>query len=75
MQTTFQTTGAVYNGARYRLAYNFKAGSSYIIYVTSAAVENTVGFPTGPFIRLDVNNNGGGGSTGCNGPETLNPNP
>lgn len=74
MQTIFQTTGAVYKGARYRIAYNFKAGYSYIIYVTAAAVENTVGFPTGPFIRLDVNNNGGGGSTGCNGPESLNPN-
>jgi len=71
MQTTFQTNGAVQKGARYRIAYNFKAGYSYIIYVTTAAVENTVGFTTGPYIRLDVNNNGGGGSTGCNGPETL----
>lgn len=43
-----------------------------MIYVTAAAVENTTGYPTGPYIRLDINNNGGGGSTGCNGPEVLN---
>lgn len=72
MQTIYQTTGGVSKGARYRIAYNFKANYSYIIYVTAAAVENTLGFPTGPFLRLDVNNNGGGGSTGCNGPETVN---
>lgn len=72
MQTVYQTTGGVSKGGRYRIAYNFKANYSYIIYVTAAAVENTVGFPTGPFIRLDVNNIGGGGSTGCNGPETVN---
>ncbi len=72
MQTIYQITGGVSKGARYRIAYNFKVNYNYIIYVTAAAVENTVGFPTGPFIRLDVNNNGGGGSTGCNGPETVN---
>ena len=71
MQTTYQTVGAVLKGARYRISYNFKIGYSYTIYVTAAALENTIGFATGPFIRLDVNNNGGGGSTGCNGPETL----
>ncbi len=75
MQTVYQTTGGVSQGARFRIAYNFKAGYSYMIYVTAAAIENTVGLPTGPFMRLDVNNNGGGGSTGCNGPETVNYNP
>ena len=74
MQTIFQTTGGVSKGARYRIAYNFKVNYTYIIYVTAAAVENTAGSNTGPYIRLDVNNNGGGGSTGCNGPETLTPN-
>ncbi len=72
IKTEYQTTGAVYKGGRYRIAYNFKSGYTYTIYVTAAAVENTIGYPTGPFIRLDINNNGGGGSTGCNGPEILN---
>jgi len=72
IRTEYQTTGGVYKGGRYRIAYNFKAGYSYTIYITAAAVENTVGFPTGPFVRADINSIGGGGSTGCNGPETLN---
>lgn len=54
MQTAFQTIGSVYKGARYRIAYNFKAGYRYMIYVTAAALENMVGFNTGPYIRLDV---------------------
>jgi hypothetical protein len=74
MQTVYETTGAVSKGARYRIAYNFKASYTYTIYVTAAAVENTVGFPTGPYIRVDVNSNGGGGSIGCNGPEIVNAN-
>ncbi|MFZ6023975.1 MAG: hypothetical protein ACOYVG_05910 [Bacteroidota bacterium] len=52
MQTTYQTTGPVYKGAKYRIAYNFKAGYSYMIYVTAAAVENTVGLKTGPFYKI-----------------------
>ncbi|MBS1638634.1 MAG: hypothetical protein JSR12_01135, partial [Bacteroidetes bacterium] len=63
-----------YQGTRFRLAYNFKAGYSYLIYVTVAADINTVGYPTGPYLRVDVNNNGGGGSTACNGPDGVNPN-
>lgn len=43
-----------------------------MVYITAAAVENTVGNNTGPYIRADINSNSGGGSTGCNGPETVN---
>jgi hypothetical protein len=71
MQTTFQPAGLVLKGARFRIAYSFKANYSYIIYVTAAALENTIGSSTGPYLRLDANNNAGGGSTGCNGPESL----
>ena len=68
MQTTFQSSGSVLQGARYRIAYSFKSGYTYDVFITAAAVENTSGNNTGPFIRVDVNNNGGGGSAGCNGP-------
>lgn len=43
IKTEYQTTSAVYKGGRYRIAYNFKPGYSYMIYVTTAAVENTIG--------------------------------
>lgn len=74
IRTEYQTTGGVLRGGRYRIAYTFKAGYSYIVYITAAAAENTVGNNTGPYIRADINSNGGGGSTGCNGPETINAN-
>ena len=71
MQTIYQTVGGVLMGARYRIAYNFKANYSYTIYITAAAIENTVGYGTGPYLRVDANNYAGGGSIGCNGPESL----
>ena len=72
IRTEYQTVGTVYKGGRYRIAYNFKAGYSYMVYITAAAIENTLGFNTGPYIRADINSSSGGGSTGCNGPESLN---
>ncbi|NJO24600.1 MAG: hypothetical protein HC867_00685 [Bacteroidia bacterium] len=51
MQTTFQTTGSVLKGARYRIAYNFKANYTYRIYITAAAIENTVGSTTGAIYK------------------------
>jgi len=61
-------------GTKYRIAYNFKVGYRYIITVTSAELINTAGFPTGPYLRLDLTNSGGGGDTTCFGPQTVNPN-
>lgn len=74
MPTLYETTGNVSKGTRFRIAYNFKSGYTYTIYVTMAADINTTGYPTGPYLRVDVNNNGGGGTTGCNGAENVNPN-
>lgn len=58
-------------GTRYRIAYNFKVGYSYAIYVTAAADVNTVGYSTGPYLRMDIDNSGGGGGTACNGAQTI----
>ncbi|MGH2645324.1 MAG: hypothetical protein ACRDE2_15325, partial [Chitinophagaceae bacterium] len=61
---------STYNGTKYRMAYNFKAGYSYVIHITASA--DLVG-TTGPWLRVDIDNYGGGGGT-CNGPQSISPN-
>ena len=61
IQTTYDPAGAgTWKGGSFRIYYNFKAGYSYSIYVTAAAVENTVGFQTGPYFKLVIDNSAGG---------------
>lgn len=74
IKTIYEETAAVSRGGRFRIAYSFKAGYNYMVYVTAAADQNTLGYGTGPYIRIDANNSNGGGSTGCNGPEIVNAN-
>lgn len=57
-------------GTLYRLTYNFKVGYRYIITVTAAEYINTQGYPTGPYLRLDMSNDGSSRPY-CNGPEPV----
>lgn len=61
-------------GTKYRIAYNFKQGYTYFITLNAAELNNTAGSSTGPFLRLDLTNYGGGGGTICQGPQTIQPN-
>lgn len=60
-------------GTKYRINYNFKAGAKYIITVNAAAKTGSTN-GTGPNLRLDLTNAGGGGGTACNGPASIDPN-
>lgn len=74
IQTVYVSGGAgTWKGGSYRIYYNFKDGYSYTIYVTAAAVENTVGNQFGPYFRLDVDNMTGGlaSNAPCNGAEQV----
>ena len=74
IQTTYVAGGAgTWKGGSFRIYYNFKNGYSYTIYVTAAAVENTLGNQFGPYFRLDVDNVTGGlaSNAACNGAEQV----
>jgi hypothetical protein len=59
-----------YKGTQYRLSYNFKSGYIYNVFVTVASNVNSAGNPS-PLLRIDLDAGLNGGSTGCNGPETI----
>lgn len=61
-------------GTRVRINYNFKAGHTYGISVIAAAQNAATGQIPAALLRIDINNNAGGGSTGCEGPGTVNSN-
>ena len=71
MRTDFVTTGSVSIGTSFIIDYNFKANYTYTITINAAANSNT---SANPYIRIDRNNNVGGGGNGCNGANNINAN-
>lgn len=68
MPTEYVTTGTVYKGTSFIIDYNFKANYTYTITINAAANSST---STNPFIRIDRNNNAGGGGNACNGADNI----
>lgn len=72
MGTIFEAVGSITKGTRYKLAYSFKVGYSYLITATASANVNTEGFATGPYLRLELSNNPNGqNGTACLGPTSI----
>lgn len=61
-------------GTKYRIEYSFKAGYRYYITVNAAQLNSTTGTAEGVSLRLDMTNNGSGGTTACGGAQSISPN-
>ena len=68
MPTEYVTTGNVYKGTSFIIDYNFKANYTYNITISAAGSSNSGAFP---LLRIDRNNNAGGGGNACNGASPL----